>query len=537
MSEGRPRSRLLSRLAQPLAAMTRRVVGGRNAKAAAPGEAVAPQSAPLVGDSFALALEGVLQEDEGRFQTRLQIVSLIEFREAVGDKWHRVAEKVMLIAEGVINLHLGQGNVCGHRGPDFFVLVFRTCSAAEARRRAVLIAQELGTRLVGDQFSGFQRPLALAAEVSLAEGINPEGGLNLASVRRAVGDMRAIIAEELGEKAGGLVLRTAGATDDDRPLRRSLLPGRPPEQATGLRRHLLPSVPAVAKAPQPPRVPSDDPGWQAQQPRRLAAECQPPQDTDVAPVPPGAALQLLWRPTWVAAGEAIGASKAHVQRIDRPGETAKEGCLAYPDNDEASAQTLDRFVIASVVRGMLAAEAADNRTVAIVPMHWASLVSAERVSLTAPFADLSEAARTTRLVIDLFGVPAGVDARDLADTVRVLRPLCREVFLRVKLSSPLTALAADCGAAMVGLDLSELRHEERADDAPLLAALGRFRDTVLPTGLGCYIWGVRRRTVVVGTVLGGFAMVNGPGLMKDLGRPAQVLPAPKARFNGATAAG
>jgi hypothetical protein len=55
-------------------------------------------------------------------------------------------------------------------------------------------------------------------------------------------------------------------------------------------------------------------------------------------------------------------------------------------------------------------------------------------------------------------------------------------------------------------------------------------DLARKSGLGVYLWGVRRRALVVGAVQDGFAMVNGPALMKDLAKPAKTLPAPKARF-------
>ena len=187
------RKGLLARLARPFSALGRLVAGGDEEVPAAVREA-SEASDGIVEDSFTLALDTLLTEDEGKFHTRLQVISLVEFREAVGDKWFRLSEKVMMIAEGVINLHLGAGNVFGRRGQDLFVLLFRNLSAAEGRRRAVQIAQELGTRLVGAQFIGNERPLALAAEITLGDAIGPDGALDLAALHDAVGEMRAIIA-------------------------------------------------------------------------------------------------------------------------------------------------------------------------------------------------------------------------------------------------------------------------------------------------------------------------------------------------------
>ena len=49
-------------------------------------------------------------------------------------------------------------------------------------------------------------------------------------------------------------------------------------------------------------------------------------------------------------------------------------------------------------------------------------------------------------------------------------------------------------------------------------------------GARCYLWGARRRRVVGGVVRNGFEMVNGPGLMRDVGAPAGVVSAPRRRF-------
>jgi hypothetical protein len=163
MTVRRPRGGLLSRIAGRLMGRKRAPPPPRP-----PVGAEFPGGGPTP-DDFRLAIEQVLREEQGRFGIRTHVVSLIEFREAVGPRWPRLADKVMLIAEGVINLHLGSGNLYSRQGSDFFLLLFRNLPQAEARRRALVIAQELGTRLVGDQFRGVDIPLALAAEISLED--------------------------------------------------------------------------------------------------------------------------------------------------------------------------------------------------------------------------------------------------------------------------------------------------------------------------------------------------------------------------------
>ncbi|MGE5505411.1 MAG: hypothetical protein ACM31L_13395 [Actinomycetota bacterium] len=511
---------LLARLAAPIRAIRRAIVRD-DGQPAPEAEGDTPPDDGLVDDDFLLALQGLLTEGDGAFSTKLQVISLVEFREAVGDKWSRVAEKVLLIAEGVIQRHLGQGNVYGRQGFDAFVLVFRTCGPAEARRRAILIAQDLGTRLLGDQFLGMERPLALAAEIDLADAFK-EGALDHVAVNGAVTEMRSLLAQ---------------APQAEAPPRHSPLPGGgdvavragPGPMHSELPAPMPKREPVMVPISAGTRRPAADPNWQAMAgaKRKLAKRPAGP-----PPVPADVRLALVWRPTWTAEGEAIGAYKARIHRTDREGQPALEGCLAYPveGGEAAGTAILDRFVVAGAVRGFKAAEAAGDRPTIVVPLHYSSVASAQRQALTAPFADLPEAARANRVAVDLFGLPDDVEARDVAAVIRALRPFCRQVVLRQPLGGARLSMAAQAGADMVGVDLAELAPDERTDDDHLLAALLSLRAAAERNRLPACVWGVRRRKVVIGAVLGGFAMVNGPGLMKDLGRPSKVLPAPRARF-------
>jgi hypothetical protein len=554
MSEKRPRSGLFSRLAAPLAKAARRVVRGsgdggdeedevkRLMEAALADAAQAP--ARLTDDTFRMFTETLAKQEDGAFQVKLHIISLVEFREAVGDKWFKLADKVMMIAEGVINMHLGAGNVFNRQGTDFFVLVFRTCDNSEGRRRAVMIAQELGTRLVGDQFIGSEVPLALAAELSAEDGLNDDGSINLAAVHAAVGEMRAIIAAQAPQAQGprAWMRGGAGAKHAEGP-RRHLMPGKPVHRHPG-----ADNRPPIDTLPEQEAKTPQDPGWKklevakpetVKQPTWIildgAADRKGPQletlpDTGAMPLPGDAKLSLVWRPTWVADGEVIGAYEARIQRVDTPGATPLEGTHAYARDDEPGANTLDRFRIAGAIRELRASEAAGHGSTLLIPVHWLTITSEKRMEFLAPFADVTQAARGSRVVIELFAVPTDVKPMDLGAVIARARELCREVALRTRIGDPRAAMALDCGAAMIGIDVAELAGAERTDDDHLLEALAAYQAQAAKARLGSYVWGVRRRKVIVGAVQMGFGMVNGPALMKDIPRPAKVLPAPKSRF-------
>lgn len=536
----RPRRGLFSRIAAPFANVARRMARRGALDEMSTDEAereieLARQAArrggtdALAGEDFRLAMEQLLREDQGRFGTKLHVVSLVEFREAVGERWSRVSDKVMMIAEGVIAKHLGTGNLCARQGTDFFTLVFRTCSADEGRLRAHTIAQELGTRLVGDQFQGVDRPLALSAELELAEAVRPDGTLDHGAIQRAVGEKRAMLAVTVSDAKS-----------------KSWVP--PASSAPARAKAAAPPLQAVSGNERP--KPLSDPGWVAMEaPKRMkdgdaawiildnkgtqagqSAPAAPAIVNAAAPLTDASRLTLLWRPTWQNQPESIGAYVARLQRQDKPDTVPLDGSLAYPGDDEPSILTLDRYCIGHAMRDFRASESIGNGSTAIIPIHWTTLAAENRMEILAPFADIPQEVRQSRVVIDLFGLPDQLTARQLTEAIAAARPLCKAVAVRTRLAESRAKLAADCGAALVGVDLSQLSPAERTDDAALLMQLRRFREQAAGFGLNAYVWGARRRAVVVGAVQGGFALVNGPALMKDIAKPAKVLPAPKARF-------
>jgi hypothetical protein len=517
MSDTRPRPGLISRIASRLIGgkdgEARPVVAGLRNQRESPPESNTP-------DDFRLAIDQMLQEDQGRFGIRPHVISLVEYREAVGERWKKISDKVMMIAEGVINLHLGPGNIFSRQGSDFFMLVFRSTHPDEARRRALIIAQELGTRLVGDQFEGIDIPLALAAEVSLDDMFKTDGTLNLAAVHSAVSEVRSMVAPTGAPRA---------ARAESPPVPK---PGRPPIESLPHEMKDLPRTDPRWQEFSQKRDKAADPQWKSLENQPKAPPVPPPppmSEYGAMPMTGAARMAVVWRPTWCADGECIGAYKAQVLRSDYEGQPPLEGSHAY-SNDDFTAHSLDRFVVAAGVRDMLASEKAGNGSVVVLPLHWRTLTSDNRMDLLAPFADLPKPLRDARLVIDLFGIPDDAGQTQLSEVIAINRQLARDVVVRARLGRSRAELLVKCGATAVGVDLAELPPNQKTDDPVLLAWLAEFRDAAGWAGLKTYVWSIRRRHALVGAVQGGFDMVNGPALMKDLPRPAKVLPAPRARF-------
>jgi hypothetical protein len=467
---------------------------GAGAKAPAAG-----QPRPQAGEDRALhtvasQLEQMLARDPG-LKAKLQIISLAEFHDWAGDKWPRLAAKVAMIVDQVIRHHLGRDNPFCQETEDSWVLAFPKLEGDAARQRTLVIVEELGRRLFGDVAPGAQRPMAVAAEVLVADAVSGEGALDLRMVRSAIEESRAFVPATVADSSNRWQsMGVAGLSAKEEAV------------------------------------------WEVMEPTSGGGLRPPAFDPDmIGALPPGASLSLLWRPTWVASGEAISAYGARILRRDRDGADAMEGCRAYPPGDLKTALELDRFVVATAVRDIIAqsrqpASAGAAQPSVIVPLSWTSLASDQRGQVVVPFSDLAQDTRNSRLVVEIFGIPDGTTTPELEAVVSFVRSLCKAVLVRTRISARRSSLAAEIGVAMVGLDLSELRPDQRMEDDDLLAALHSVQEASVKDGIGCYLWSARHRRVVGDLVNTGFDMVNGPGLMKDIGRPAIVVPAPRTRF-------
>jgi hypothetical protein len=455
---------------------------------------------------FRDTVRAMLDADPG-LNTRLHIVSVADFRQAVGAKWPRLADKVAMIADALIRRHIGSGNAWTRDGDDTFLLLYPTVPRDEARRRTALIAEDISRHLLGDGVIGGQRPVAIMANIALATVVDRRFAVRSQAVRRAVDSGRALL-PTLPEDL-----------DTDQPMFAAL--AEVPTGTVGGRSRARWVPLAGAEAP------PTDVGWQAFT-VTPAAHQQKPKWWEVGPLPPGARLSLMWRPTWVARGEAISAYTARVVRVDYDGAEPLEGSRAYPPGDVATALTLDRFVINTAVRQLSAGQGAGPSV--ILPLSWATLASDQRMATIAAFADVTAETRRDRVRVEVFDVPDEATGDNLQSVAEAVRTLGCEVILRLRLGSRSPEEVASCGAAVIGLDLSELPPEQRMGDDALLETLRGFQQGAEQSGVKVALWGARRRRVIGRLIADGFEMVNGPGLMKDVGRPVHVVPAPRSRM-------
>ena len=112
-------------------------------------------------DGISQIIEDILKEEAARFGThKVHIISLTDFRTALGAQWQRLSSKVMLIGENVIQRHIGLGHLYNRQGEDAFLLLFRNIPSPEASPAGHSDRQRTGPS-AGK--SGLQRPLGTAS--------------------------------------------------------------------------------------------------------------------------------------------------------------------------------------------------------------------------------------------------------------------------------------------------------------------------------------------------------------------------------------
>jgi len=141
-------------------------------------------------DSVSLTLTSLVQETETRASGRVQVLSLVDFRDAVGDLWDKYQDKILIIAESTIARMIGRGNTFIPQGEDAWLLLFPGLDEDKAEQRTDAIASAIGKKLVGAQFTSHELPLPAAAKLDLNGAFNADGSLNMDAIRTAISKVR-----------------------------------------------------------------------------------------------------------------------------------------------------------------------------------------------------------------------------------------------------------------------------------------------------------------------------------------------------------
>ncbi|MDO8607553.1 MAG: hypothetical protein Q7R40_13530 [Phaeospirillum sp.] len=253
--------------------------------------------------------------------------------------------------------------------------------------------------------------------------------------------------------------------------------------------------------------------------RKRAAQVRGQSGQSRSSLTPESTLTLVWTPIWVTSRQAIQAFHARIIRMDGSNAPSLEGVRAYEDLSPIEALTLDRFTATQAARELKALYYARQKTGLTVPVHWMSLSPRWRDCIRLPFEGCPPDARRKFLKIEVFGLTPSIPPGILRRMFEPLEKIGCDVMARLPLSA-VEMIPALSHLRAVGVDLAELTDDERVGDDELFVRLEAFRAAAKQARIACYVWGVRRRPLIAKVVRSGFSLVNGPGVMCDLSRPA-----------------
>lgn len=120
--------------------------------ARAPAPATHGSQMPAELASFGERLNRMLWERRAILSGNIHLVGLSRIRERVGDEWPRIAERAQDIAQKAIQRVCGPGDVFTRYDDFSYLIIFANLTREQAQLRCVEIAEDIGRRLLGDNF-------------------------------------------------------------------------------------------------------------------------------------------------------------------------------------------------------------------------------------------------------------------------------------------------------------------------------------------------------------------------------------------------
>lgn len=467
------------------------------------------------------SLEAVLHQEGRLFGEKIYVISLKEFREALGEEWHKHWERALIIAENVVTRHLPTGaNHYFRPDQDHFLMLFAHLPAEKRPAAAVALAQELGSKLIGAQFEQGGPQIRLA-ETDPESLINEDGSLDVA----AVNDLAEAKAVRIKE-------------DDD---------ARPVHGDTPLAAATAAAAAAVLRSPDAAGKSISAEQWRAlehggrsdQDPAWMHMardKPQSPADQAMARKPPppkednrlkGLKADLVFRPVWSAETEHIDTYVA--LPLARLGEETRAGEKAYrPGGEDVAAYRMDLAFATLFERAMARLREEGNPCRMILPMHFDTFASERLDVVFEVLHKIPLEVRASHLVVEVFAVPTNAKPQILHDTFEAVRQLTPAVAMRTRIKAPTTGLIANTRPTLAGFDLNELTADERnAERLPRLVG-AYVRDA--PLGLESYAWGAQQARELRALVGAGFAYVGGWALAKEVRKPRMPVAVPRERL-------
>lgn len=408
-------------------------------------------------------LDRILWQRRSILSGNIHLVGLQKIRNRIGDEWPRIAERAQDIAQKAIQRACGAEDVFTRYDELSFLIIFANLSTEQAQLRCLEIAEEIGRKLLGDNF------VAEAAEVS--SGVfEADGSLVFNAISKPDLIQRLIAEKEkkLDAAPGGEVAEQSATADENGDAD--------------------PGMPDFSFA-------------QLDKTKALAS------------------IRIQYRPMWNLKQKVIANYFAAATGENLFGRRISDSALREELASALSNAEFDMFVARSALRDLAVGVTKGNRVLMSWPIHFETL--AARTGREAYIALCREIPDQVRqlLVFELDGLPDGVPQSRLLDIMAALKPFCRGIMVRVPADFHNFSVMTGLGLTGVGFSLSGYA----PGDEQRIKLMNDFVDHATRIGLRCYVHGIASRAQALAAIAAGFDWIDGDPVNQAADLPGPMI--------------
>jgi len=340
--------------------------------------------------NFAKRLEQLLGEKRALLSGNIHLIGLSRIRAEFGEDWSRVAARAEEIAHKEIQRALGPEDIFTPYDDLSFLIIFANLTTEQAQLRCHEISEEIGRKLLGDNFS------AEASEVK--NGVfEVDGSLIFNAIRKK--DLLASLSGRLEEESEAVPAAHPG------PLDRQ-------EGMPDLSQYNLDKTQALAS------------------------------------------IRVLYQPMWNMRRKVVANYFGVASAISLFGDQLWDDAVRRNYSGVVTSAELDVFVAQIVLRDVAKYISQGQRAFIGWPVHYETLASRiSRDSYIQLCRALPDAIRNL-LVLELDGLPIGVPTSRVLEMGTILRPYCRGLLVRVPADYRRFDVFAGASITGVGFSLS-----------------------------------------------------------------------------------
>jgi GGDEF domain-containing protein len=451
---------------------------------------------------------------------RIFFIDLESLKAELADQWPNLAEVIDSVARTVFRRNLSGNDVYCKHGDGGFLVVFSTLSTASATIVCQRIADDLRAMLMGKTGSaeiavrtvvGQSDSRLLLQEVSLLD--------QAIRVSRPTTPAPQPSSRTPTASVSGMAKTSVGLPDDGDPGWNQIRwhgTAQPPAEPGS------PAPDATARTqPSARRIVADEPGWEPLRIDRLNQPSPPAQPTAEDPDAP-VAPTYLFQPVWDTQNKLLSTYLCLT-----PDEVASEPtCMAAgADLAEVDGEAVAAFDLNKLLN---AADMLDELVRNYFQLFVSTTVHAEtmgsprlRRQYLHVLRRIPEKLRKL-LILQLYGLPAGIATGRIVECVTALRPNCGAILVETGLDPGDVAKFAGIGVHAVGADLRTVSPSEQR----LFGDLGRFAAEADKHRLWTFLTGVTKSSQIIGATAAGIRYLSG----RRVG-PASEVPMHIRQFN------